>query len=516
MSKRRALWGCGALLLTAAACSDAHTRNEQASERQRERPGSSRSAAKPSTPATEEMMQPTAAAPKPPTKSADPPSTAQPPDPPADKPEEQPEDTPAKPAPISEWRMMGYDVGSTYFNRTETRLTKANAGQLKIAWQANMDGNVYGAPLQVGSMIYASGPKDIRALEAETGKELWRVAQGSTSSLSFADGTLFLNTYEGKILALQASDGKMLWYRAHDSQPTDGLSSVIPSGDLLLVGGSNGGRELTGEPFSGYVAALDRKTGEQRWRALTAPSGSHGVSVWSTPSVDERAGRVFASTGNNFGAPASNTSDAILSFKLEDGAIVWINQRVKNDIWDIRVPSPDADFGANPVLYETMVAGKPTKLVAAGSKAGQVHAVGRDDGVLVWTRTLCEGGSDGSRGIYLNTSWSGKYVLVACNQGGPATLLALDGATGDMVWQRQLAESVWSRISIANGVGFLGSGPELVAFDTDTGEIIARYPSKKGTVAGTITVANGRVAFGEGLTWASGLAGNTLTVLTVP
>ena len=53
------------------------------------------------------------------------------------------------------------------------------------------------------------------------------------------------------------------------------------------------------------------------------------------------------------------------------------------------------------------------------------------------------GSADGSRGVMNNTTWSGKHVLVACNEDEGSTLYALDGATGDIVWRRKLAGSVW-------------------------------------------------------------------------
>jgi hypothetical protein len=74
---------------------------------------------------------------------------------------------------------------------------------------------------------------------------------------------------------------------------------------------------------------------------------------------------------------------------------------------------------------------------------------------------------------------------------------------------------VYGRISVANHVGFVGAGTNLVVFDADGGSILKMVPSKGGTVAGTVSIANGRVAFGEGLTWATGQAGSTLTVLQV-
>ena len=88
---------------------------------------------------------------------------------------------------------MGYDVGSTFYNRAETVLTKANAATLDIAWQKDLGGPVYSAPLQIGDKIYVAAPSTVRAYVAATGEELWSMMASSTSSLSYADGTLYLN-----------------------------------------------------------------------------------------------------------------------------------------------------------------------------------------------------------------------------------------------------------------------------------------------------------------------------------
>jgi outer membrane protein assembly factor BamB len=250
----------------------------------------------------------------------------------------------------------------------------------------------------------------------------------------------------------------------------------------------------------------------------TVPETARGAAIWSSPSADLAAGQAFGATGNNYGPPATDTSDAIIAFDLATGEILWKNQRVENDAFSglNRAAGPDHDFGANPVLYETMIDGTLTKLVSAGAKSGTAHALRRDDGAEVWSRNLCMGSTDGSRGIFVNSTWSGTNMLFACNEGGPATLYALDGATGDIAWMRALEGQVWGRMSAANGVGFVGTGTAVEAFDVDTGELLKSFPSNGGTVASTITVGHGRVAFGEGLAWSSGVRGSTLTVLALP
>ena len=414
-----------------------------------------------------------------------------------------------------DWPLMGYDLASTYFNSAETTLTKDNAAQLEVAWTADLGGNVYGAPLQVGDKIFASGPGSVHALDAATGNELWSANVASQSTLSYADGTLYLNNQAAQIVALSADTGMQLWAKPVDTQAADGSSSAIAAGDFVVVGGSSGFAELSGGgTFRGYVSALHRMTGEPAWTTYTVPDGARGASVWSTVSVDLDAGLVFAGTGNNYGAPATDTSDSIIAFKLTSGEIAWKNQRIMDDTFGAGT-GPDSDFGANPVLYETMVDGKLTKMVADGAKGGTIHGLSRDGGTQIWTRSICSGTADGSNGIFTNFTWTGKNLFVSCNAGGPATLFGIDAATGDILWMRDLQGQTWGRAASANGVGFVGVGATMEAFDVDTGAVIKSFPSKGGTVAGGITVAHGRVAFGEGLSWSSGIAGSTLTVLAV-
>jgi len=425
--------------------------------------------------------------------------------------------SPAATEQASEWRAIGFDYASTYFNSDETKLTRQNTSQLQLAWRVDLGGEIYSAPLQVADKLYVSGPHDIRAFDAQSGNELWKFVEPTSSSLSFAEGALYIRTIQSDILALDAATGLQLWRRRIDEQQTDGYGSVVAVADRLLVGASASAVELGSGKFRGYLAALDRKRGDVLWTSYTVPETANGAGIFSSPSADVSARLAFGTTANNYGPPATDTSDAIIAFDLDTGEIEWKFQAVANDVFNTGqgVDSPDYNFGANPVLYETEVEGKLTKLVTAGEKSGSIHAVRRDDGMRLWTRKLGAGSPDGSRGVMANTTWSGKNVLVACNERDRSTLYALHGATGGVIWRRKLAGMVWGRISVANGVGFVGNDNVLEAFDIDDGKVLYSHVTT-GTIAGVITIANGRVAFGEGLDWLFGTRGSMLTVLALP
>ena len=257
----------------------------------------------------------------------------------------------------SEWRSIGYDVASTYFNRVETKLTKQNVGQLKLAWMVDLGASIYSAPLQIADRIYVSGPNDVRAFDAASGDELWRLEVKSSSTLSFNDGVLYLNTHELYVVAIEAATGTEMWRRRADMQITDGYSSVVAVDGRLLVGAAGSNAELSGGKFRGYMAALDLKSGDALWTSYTVPETANGAGIFSSPSADVAARLAFGTTSNNYGPPATDTSDAFIAFDLDTGAIQWKYQAVANDTFDLQredgATTQDLNFGANPVLYET-------------------------------------------------------------------------------------------------------------------------------------------------------------------
>jgi outer membrane protein assembly factor BamB len=415
-----------------------------------------------------------------------------------------------------DWTMMGYDPGSTYLNRAETTLTKDNAAKLEVIWEKDLGGNVLGGALQVGDKMYASGPGAIFALDAATGNELWKVTASSSSTLGYANDMLYLHSTSGNVMAFKAADGSMVWSMKADASGSDGSSSAIPVGGLVLIGGASGTAELGGGAYRGFMSALDMTTGAKKWTEFTVPEGSTGASFWSTASASIADNLVFGGSGNNYGPPATDSSDSIIAFDWTTGAIKWKFQRVMNDTFPGDFSAPDSDFGNNPVVLDHPIGGAMEKAVYGATKYGYIVALKRLTGELIWKRDICKAGSqDGDKGVFTNFSFSGKGLVAACNEAGPATLISMDPATGDMQWMRALKGRVFGRMAFANGVGFVGTGEEVEAFDVDTGAVIKAFPSKAGTVASTITISRGRVTFGDGISWLpQGLkTGSTLTVL---
>ena len=260
------------------------------------------------------------------------------------------------------------------------------------------------------------------------------------------------------------------------------------------------------------MLALDKRDGKQLWRAYTVAEPGHGAGIWSSVSVDLQLGLVYASTSNDDTGPTREPASAFHAFELATGS-----SRFSLHLEQDRASLPVA-FGANPVLYDVPVRGETKPLMAGGAKSGQVYALDRRTGEMVWTNKHGPGSLDGDLGIFVNTAWTGTYVLVALNRNegseDSATLAALDGATGALMWERvpERKADVLGRITVANGVGFVGLADQLDVFDVDNGKLIKTVYTNGPTALGTASIADGIVAFGTGVDSA---VGSKLIVLEI-
>jgi polyvinyl alcohol dehydrogenase (cytochrome) len=442
----------------------------------------------------------------------------------------------APPSGNTDWTMLGYDAQSTFNNTAETKISRDSVAGLTEAFTIDLGGPINGAPLQVGGVLYAgSGSNQNVAIDLESGTELWRnVDLLVSAAFAYHDGILFAHDFGGVLHALDPSDGHDLWNAPTTSQGSIGFSSPIIADDKIYIGGSNA-QELipgTAPTFRGFVFASNIADGSEVWNAFMVPEDANGAAVWSSPTVDVDTGEVFAGTGNNYTEPATDSSDAIIAID-DTGTIKWKNQRYAGDIFSFYATSqgitnPDYDFGANPTLFEAEVDGTMTKLVAAGQKSGDFHVLKRADGAEVCKRNLGPGSLNGSRGIFNNGAWDGTHLLVAANGAtsdapgsepsdsafGQSVLFAIDPATCDVAWERQLRGPVMGPITVANGVGFVGADRHLEAFNTDTGQRLFSYDAPS-TIACAPTVSDGRVAFGTGINWSVGTTGTMLVVLSL-
>lgn len=429
------------------------------------------------------------------------------------------------PATLShDWTSLGNGPASTFHNKAETKITVANAAQLKVKWEKDINGLVQGAMSVVDGIVYAMSSSQAYAWDAETGNELWTTAEdrgyiGITGSVAVDDGLIYFIAAAGTMYAIRTSDGSEAWKTQYDTnQASGGWSSPIIVGDKVIIGISSGG-EIFDQPdthtFRGGVAALDKKTGAVKWIGYTASEAENGCAVWATPSADVENGLVFAPTGNNYSGAAGPGSDALFAFDLETGAKKWSHQFYEGDVFAVFASNgnPDFDLGANAVVFDATVDGTPRKLVGVGQKSGDFHVRDRLTGEEIYSVKLGGGSASPPMGAFNSGAWDGERLVILENEPGTGgKLFALDPATGDTLWSRPTGPVGWGPVSVANGVGFATRGKDIEIFDVKTGDKLHEILTV-GTIASTPVVSNGGVYFGSGVAWFGATSANKVYAL---
>ncbi len=318
-----------------------------------------------------------------------------------------------------EWATIGGDWGNSRYS-TLAQINRNNVKNLKGAWVVHLGsglGSKYsleGTPIvKDGVMYVASGNDDVFALDAKTGALIWEhrshIEQNINTvccgwdnrGVAIGEGKVFVGYLDGNVVALDIKTGKELW-KTQIARWQEGYtiaSAPLYHNGVVYSGISGGDRQARG-----FLAALDARTGREKWRFWTVPApgefGSDtwpkpddpnpkranawktgGANIWQTPAIDPDLGLIYFSTGNpgpeaggmGIDRPGDNLfSSSIVAVTLE-GKYAWHFQQVHHDLWDFDCPSPV-------VLFDQMYDGKMRKGIAEACKTGWIYILDRATG----------------------------------------------------------------------------------------------------------------------------------------
>jgi alcohol dehydrogenase (cytochrome c) len=142
----------------------------------------------------------------------------------------------------------------------------------------------------------------------------WRdvIKLGPTANISnrgpgYLDGMIFRGTADGRVIALDAKTGKVLWDQqlADPKQNESFVAAPIAWDGKVFIGIS-----INDLGISGRLIALDARTGSELWRFYTVPEPGKGQTkgggFWTTFSLDPESGEVLGPAANP--APDFDTS----------------------------------------------------------------------------------------------------------------------------------------------------------------------------------------------------------------
>lgn len=205
-----------------------------------------------------------------------------------------------------EWTMPAKNVASTRYSSLD-QINSKNVKDLKVAFtfSTGTDKGAEGAPLVVGDTMYVVTPypNTLFALDLKNSGALkWRydpkpsaAAQGEACcdvvnrGAVFADGKLIYNTLDDYTVAVDANTGKEVW-RTNMGEINMGETMTMAPllmKDKVLVGDSGGEMGVRG-----WAAALDVKTGKIVWRAYsTGPDKDVLIGSDFKPFYDSEKGK---------------------------------------------------------------------------------------------------------------------------------------------------------------------------------------------------------------------------------
>ena len=211
----------------------------------------------------------------------------------------------------------------------ETGLRTSWSGPIPRIWEREVGSALSGISV-VGGRAYTYGEAGKRqvlyCLDAETGEVIWqRDFEGAYRESQGGDGTRATPTVDGdrvyvlgalgRLICANANTGEILWDRKFTAEPRWGYSgSVLIEGDLAIL--SPGKR-------AGALLALDKRTGEERWRTGSEAAG------YATP---------YPFTMNDKRYVVGFVADAALIVEAATGREVW-RTRWKTD-WNVNAAAP--------------------------------------------------------------------------------------------------------------------------------------------------------------------------------
>ncbi len=427
----------------------------------------------------------------------------------------------------AQWLTYNNGLDSQRFSSLK-QINTQNATQLGQVCKVQIDGptSFHGGLIVSDGVIYTATARETVAVNASSCEVIWKYDYqpederygGSSRGVALHNGRVFRGTCDGRLIALDAKNGQLLWKNQIANPALGESTSAAPLAWQNVIYMGIAGSELG---VRGRVMAYDAVSGHELWRFNTIPMGNEtgaetwtragtaktgGGGIWGAMSLDVSTGELFVSVGNPWPdidigyRPGKNLfTNSTVVLDASTGNLKWWYQVSPSD-WK------DLDLVAAPVLYR-VEGGRD--LMAIGGKDGYVTVVDRDTKKAVF-RTPVTTVED----IYKKPSREGSRMCPGYAGGvewnGPA-LDRLNGAliTGavDVCFKVTLGDGTVYKPGEANFGGMVEPAGDatgwVTAIDSLTGAVRWKYHAEKPVVSGITPTAGG-------VTFAGDLAGNFL------
>lgn len=310
-----------------------------------------------------------------------------------------------------------------------------------IAWVADVPGRGHSSPVVSGGRVFLCSAVPGEAVQlllcydAATGEQLWEVVVSfgglptdgmhpesthASGTPAVAGGQVFVAfLHDGAVWATAYSvDGEKLWGQVELGafRPVFGYAvSPVIYGDAVIVGGDNAG--------PGFLTALDRATGDVRWRTPRDAQIS-----FNTPLLATLNGRdTLIASGN----------DAMDAYDPADGSKLW------------SVPGLTQTVSGSPTCGPVTVDGETVDVVVAsgGYPGSETLCVVPPDGGAGEPRVLWR---NGTKAYVPSVAMRDGLVFLTHDDG---RTWCYDASTGDEKWKTRLKAPVFRASPVVVGGG---------------------------------------------------------------
>jgi alcohol dehydrogenase (cytochrome c) len=443
----------------------------------------------------------------------------------------------------SDWTSYNGNMNGSRYSSLQ-QIDKSNIATLAPRWMFNFtsNSNLQVTPVVSEGVMYVTSANEAFALDAGTGREIWRyqrartrglignAAGGANRGAAIADDRLFMVTDHAHIIALDKHNGTLLWdtEMADWRQNYNATGAPLPVGDLVITGTAGGD-----EGVRGFVAAYKQETGEEVWRWWSTPlPGEEGAETWQGPGLahpggstwmtgtyDEAADILYWTVGN----PGPDLigddrlgdnlyTDSVVALDPATGKLLWHFQFTPHDVWDY-------DAQETPALVDATWQGRPRKLLIQANRNGFFYVLDRTTGEFLsgwqfakdvtWASGLDANGRP-IRVSGMEPSVEGKRVCPSLTGATNWYSTSFNPLTNLYYVQTEDKCGIFTRVDMEweAGKGYMGGSfapaPEpaqkvLRAIDIFSGSTKWELPQvgPAGSWGGVLSTASGLVIFGE-------------------
>ena len=217
----------------------------------------------------------------------------------------------------------------------------------KLQWKSKLSSEILSAPKYFdGLVIVRTGDSHIYGINANDGSRKWvydrtgpALTLRSSAGVVVDGGAVYAGFGGGKLIAVRADNGKMLW-EASVAQPK-GVTEIERIADITSLPVVDGPL-IYAVAYQGKIAAVDRTSGRVVW--------NRDISSLTGLSVED--GRIFV----------SHAMGSVYALDYASGKTFWRQAILKNRQLSVPVPMGN--------------------LTAVGDLEGYVHFLSRDDGSI--------------------------------------------------------------------------------------------------------------------------------------